>query len=84
MQKQIPNIPTRMHVNKQYTGKSEKNFNFKTKNHQKDVNKQNLLQADQRFQLPGHNFHKHAKCTLIKHLNNINIDKELLKYRLKK
>lgn len=62
----------------------KKNFNFKTKNHQNDVNKQNLLQTDQHFQLPGHNFHKHAKFTLIKHLNNINIDKELLKYRLKK
>ena len=84
LQKQTPNIPNGMHVNKQYTGKSEKAFNFKIKNHSKDVNKQNLLQADQHFQLPGHNFHKHAKFTLVKHLNNINIDKELLKYRLKK
>ena len=70
--------------NKQYMGKSETNFNLRLNNHQKDVHKQNLLQADQHFWLPGQNFNNHAKFTLIELLNGTNIDKELLKYRLKR
>ena len=70
--------------NKQYTAKSETAFNLKLDNHQKNVNKQNSLQADQHFWLPGHNFNKKAKFTLLEQLNDTNIDKELLKYRLKK
>ena len=35
--------------NKQYTAKSETAFNLKLDNHQKNVNKQNSLQADQHF-----------------------------------
>ena len=70
--------------NKQYTGKSEKTFNLRLNNHQKDVDKQNLLQAKQHFRLPGHNFNKHAKFTLIEQLNDTSIDKELPKYRIKK
>ena len=61
--------------NKQYTGKSETTFNLRPNNHRKEVSKQNSLQADQHFQLPGHNFHKHAKFTLIEQLNDTNIDK---------
>ena len=49
--------------NKQYTAKSETAFNLRFDNHQKSVNKQNTLQADQ---LPGHNFNKHTKFTLLK------------------
>ena len=60
--------------NKQYTGKPETTFNLR----------QNLLQAKQHFRLPGHNFNKHAKFTLIEQLNDTSIDKELLKYRIKK
>ena len=52
-------------------------------NHRKDVDKQNSLQADQHFQLPGYNFNKHSRFTLIEQLDDTNIDKELLKYRLK-
>ena len=52
-------------------------------NHQKDVDKLNSLQADQHFQLPGHNFNKHAEFTIIKQLNDTNIDKELLRHRVK-
>ena len=70
--------------NKQYIGKSETTFNLRLNNHRKDVNKRNSLQADQHFQLPGHNFNKHAKFTLIEQLNDTNIDKELLKYRKKR
>ena len=47
--------------NKQYTGKSEATFNLRLSNHQKDVNKRNLLQVDQHFRLAGHNFNKHTK-----------------------
>ena len=63
-------------------GKSETTFNLRLHNHRKDVDKQNSLQADQ--QLSGHNFNKHEKFTLIEQLNDTSIDKELLKYRLKK
>ena len=65
-----------MLYNKQYTGKSETAFNLR-------LNK-NLLQADQQFRLPGHNSNKHSKFTLIEQLNDTNIDKQLLKHRLKK
>ena len=61
--------------NKQYTGKSEIPFNLRLNNQRKDVNERNSLQAGQRFRLPGHNFNKHAKFTLIEQLNDINIDK---------
>ena len=47
--------------NKQYTGKSETTFDLRLNSHRKNVNKQNLLQADQQFGLPGHNFSKHTK-----------------------
>ena len=51
---------------KQYSGKSETAFNLRLNNHRKDLNKRNLLEADQRCWLPGHKFNKHAKFTLIK------------------
>ena len=73
-----------MLCNKQYTGKSEATFNLRLNKYRKDVNKRNSLQADQHFQLHGHNFNKHAKFTLTEQLNDTNIDKELLKYRIKK
>ena len=69
--------------NKQYTGKSVITFNLRLNNHGKDVKKRILLQTDQHFQLHGHNFNEHAKFTLIKQLDDTNIDKELIKHRLK-
>ena len=69
--------------NKQYTGQSETNFNLRLNKHQKYVNIQNWLQADQYFGLPDLNFNKHAIITLIEELNDTNIEKELLKCRLK-
>ena len=63
---------------------SETTLNLRLNNHRKDVNKQKLLQTDQNFQLNGHNFNKHAKFTLIEQLNDTNINKELLHYRLEK
>ena len=59
-------------------------LNLRLTIHRKDANKQNLAQADHDVQLLGHNFSKHTKFTLIEQLNDTNIDKELLKYRLKK
>ena len=50
----------------------------------KDVNKRNSLQTDQHFPLPGDNINKHAKFTRIEQLNHTNMDKELLKHKLKK
>ena len=35
------------------------------------MNKQNSLQVDQYFWLPGHNFKKYSKFTLIKLLNDV-------------
>ena len=70
--------------NKQYTGKSETSFNLRLSDYWKDLNKQNSLQAVQHFWLSARNFNKHAKFTLIERLNDTNLDKELLKYRLRK
>ena len=53
-------------------------------NYQKDLHKQNMLKAEQHFWLPDHNFNNHSKFTLIELLHGTNMDKELLKYRLKK
>ena len=61
------------------TGKYETAFSLRLNNHQKDINKQNSLQADQQFRLPGRNFNRHVKLTLIEQLNDTNIDKKLLK-----
>ena len=69
---------------RQYTGKSETTFKIRLNNHRKDVYKTNTPEADQHFRLPGYNFNRHTKCTLIEQLNNIELDKELLTFRLKK
>ena len=66
--------------NKQWTNKSETTFNLRLSNHWKDINKQNLPQADQNVRLPTNKFNKHAKFTLIEQLDYTNIDKELLKW----
>ena len=47
------------------TGKYETAFNLRLNTHQKDVNKQNSLQADQQFRLLGRNFNRHLKLTVI-------------------
>ena len=69
---------------RQYTDKSETAFNIKLNNHRNDVHKTNTPEVDQHFRLPGHNFNRHAKFTLIEQLNNTEIDKELLTFTLKK
>ena len=59
-------------------------YNIWLNNHRKDVHKINTPEADQHFRLPNHNFNAHAKFTLIEQLNNIEPDKEMLRFRLKK
>ena len=65
--------------NRQYTGLA---FNIRLNNHRKDVYKSNTPEADQHFRLPGHNFNRHAKFILIEQLNNTELDKELIIFRL--
>ena len=69
---------------RQYTGISETAFNIRLNNHRNDVHKTNMPEADQHFRLPGHNFNRHAKFTLIEQSNNTEFDKELLTFGLKK
>ena len=40
--------------------------------------------VDQNFKLPGHNFNRHAKFILIEKLNNTELQKDILTFRLKK
>ena len=54
--------------NIQYVGKSETTFNIRLNNHRKDVKDPNTLPADKHFTLPGHDFNKNVKFTLIEKL----------------
>ena len=63
------------------TGKSETGLNIRLN---KDVYKTSTTEAGQRVRLSGHNFNRHTKCTLIEQLNNTELNKELLTFRLKK
>ena len=63
----------------QYSEKSKTGFNIRLINHCKDVNIQNAPDADEQFKLPNHNFNQYARFTLIKQLDNVNIDKVLKK-----
>ena len=70
--------------NIQYVGKSETTFNIRLNNHRKDVKDPNALPADKHFTLPGHDFNRNAKFTLIEKLTNTNKGAiETLKERLK-
>ena len=60
---------------RQYASKSETTFNIRLNNHRKDVHKTNTPEADQHFRLPHHNFNRQAKFTLIKRLNNTELDR---------
>ena len=53
-------------------------------NHRKDVKDPNASPVDKHFTLPGHDFNKNAKFTLIVKLTNTNkVATETLKERLK-
>ena len=67
----------------QCTGRSETVFNNRLNKHHNDVCKTNMPEADQHFRLPGQNFNRHTKFTLIKQLHNTEFDEELT-FRLKR
>ena len=69
---------------RQYTSKSETAFNIRLNNHRNDVYKANAPEAVQYFKLPRQNYNGHAKFTLIEQLNNTELERELLTFRLKK
>ena len=70
--------------NNQYVGKRETTFNIRLNNHRKDVKDPNALPADKHFTLPGHDFNKNAKFSLIEKITNTNkVATETLKERLK-
>ena len=70
--------------NIQYVGKSETTFNIRLNNHRKDVKDSNALPADKHFTLPGNDFNKNARFTLIEKLANTNkVVTETLRERLK-
>ena len=70
--------------NIQYVGKSETTFNIRLNNHRKDVKDPNALPADKHFTLPGHDFNKNAKFTLIEKLTKTNkVATETRRERLK-
>ena len=59
-------------------------LNIRLNNHRKDVKDPNGLPADKHFTLPGHDFDKNAKFTLIEKLTNTNkVATETLRERLK-
>ena len=59
---------------RQYTGKLKTAFNIRLHNHCKDVYKTNTPKLEQHFRLPGHNFNRHGKFTLIEQLNNAGLN----------
>ena len=69
---------------RQYTGKSETAFSINSNNHRKGACKTKTTEADQHFRLPSRDFNRYAKFILIEQLNNTELDKELLTFRLKK
>ena len=68
----------------QYIGKSETKLGIRLNNHCKNVNRQNVPQADQHFKLPNHNFNQHSRFTLTEQLDNMKMDKDLPTLRLQK
>ena len=69
---------------RQYTNKSETTFNITLNDHRKDGHKACTPDADQHFGQPGRNFNQHPKFTLTEQVNNTELAKELLTFRLKK
>ena len=69
----------------QYTEKSKTPFNLRLNNQIKGVNNPKTIQACHHFEIPGHNFMKHAKFILIEQLSETsNVSKQSLRLRLKR
>ena len=60
---------------KQYVGKCEWSFNRRRNSHRNDVWRVDGPPCDKHFQLPNHDFNKHAKFTIIEALENPPKDK---------
>lgn len=60
---------------KQYVGKCEWSFNRRINSHRNDVWRVDGPPCDKHFQLPNHDFNKHAKFTIIEALENPPKDK---------
>ena len=68
----------------QYVGKFETFWNKRLYNHRKDAKKVKSIPFDEHFQLPGHDFTKHAKFIIIEALeNHVNtaMDRKVLEER---
>ena len=59
----------------QYIGKSEPPAHLRFNTHRHDVNGDNGCSFDKHFALPGHNFDKHARFTLIEQINSSGLSK---------
>ena len=59
----------------QYVGKSEPPANLRINTHRHDVTSSNGCPFDKHFALPGHDFNKHARFTLIEQINDRNMSK---------
>ena len=63
---------------KQYVGKSETSVNIRINNHRQDTKKTKSIPFDSHFNLPNHNFNKHARFTLIEQVRATNLRKEVI------
>ena len=66
----------------QYVGKSEPPANLRINTHRYDVTSSNGCPFDKHFNLPNHDFNKHARFILIEQLNTTNISKTEARRRL--
>ena len=69
---------------RQYTGKSETEFNIKLNNHRNDVYKINAPEDRATDQHLDQKINRPEQFTLTEQLNSTDLDKELLTFRLKK
>ena len=67
----------------QYVGKSETQFNTRLDNHTEDATRKENIPASNHFFIEGHDCNMHAKFILIEQLNRTNLDKLILRKRLK-
>ena len=68
--------------NTQYVGKSEPPAHLRFNTHRSDVKKPKGGAFDHHFALPGHNFDKHAKFTLIEQVRNHSKNPKMVNRRL--
>ena len=69
--------------NIQYVGKTEQPMTDRITQHRSDSKRMNSPPSDRHFTLPGHDFERDARFTLIEKLKNLKGNKEELRKRLK-